>query len=354
MRTSLVVNALIWLLTAMAAAEPPGRNVLKLEIDGAKLEGLPLASSGEKLFLLDREGRLWDFDSADVGNYQQTTTAFHAHSATAMKSRLAGEFGKAFEVTATGHYLVVHPRGQRSQWAQRFEDLYRSFIHYFQVRGLKPSEPEFPLVAVVLPTRREFVRYAARDGSQVADGLLGYYSPTDNRVAMYDAEERDWTQNADTIIHEATHQTAFNTGVHSRFAPTPRWVAEGLGTLFEAPGVWNARSNTRDADRINPGRLAQFKAYQSRRRAGVLAELVSSDRLFADDGEAAYAESWAFTYFLVETRPRDYTRLLRLTAARPAFRDYSSAERLRDFTSVFGENFRMLDAQFLRFMAGVK
>lgn len=349
----LVACVALSIASVSAAAEPPGRNVLKLEVDGAKLEGLPLASSGKQLFLLDPEGRLWDFDVDDVDDYRQTTTAFRPHSATAMRSRLAGEFGKGYEVSSTGHYLVVHPRGQSRQWSQRFEDLYRSFVHYFQVRGMKLNEPEFPLVAVVLPSRSEFVHYAARDGSQVADGLLGYYSPTDNRVALYDVGG-DWTQNADTIIHEATHQTAFNTGVHSRFAPTPRWIAEGLGTMFEAPGVWNARNNTRDADRVNRGRRTQFQRYQSRRRAGVLSELISSDRLFGSDGEAAYAESWAFTFFLVETRPRDYTRYLRRVAARPEFRDYSAAERLKDFTDVFGENLRMLDAHFLRFIAGMK
>ncbi|MFN9752880.1 MAG: DUF1570 domain-containing protein [Planctomycetota bacterium] len=29
------------------------------------------------------------------------------------------------------------------------------------------------------------------------------------------------------MVHEATHQIAFNTGIHSRFAPMPRWFTEG-------------------------------------------------------------------------------------------------------------------------------
>src|SRR5262245_20690259 len=32
----------------------------------------------------------------------------------------------------------------------------------------------------------------------------------------------------DTMIHEATHQVAFNTGLHSRLGCNPKWVVEGL------------------------------------------------------------------------------------------------------------------------------
>ena len=41
---------------------------------------------------------------------------------------------------------------------------------------------------------------------------------------------------SDTIIHEATHQTAYNVGVHARFADQPRWLVEGLAMMFEAEG----------------------------------------------------------------------------------------------------------------------
>ena len=48
--------------------------------------------------------------------------------------QLQREFGRAFDVSGTGQYLVVHPAGQRDRWADRFEQLYRSMIHYLTAR----------------------------------------------------------------------------------------------------------------------------------------------------------------------------------------------------------------------------
>ena len=69
---------------------------------------------------------------------------------------------------------------------------------------------------------------------------------------------------------------------------------------------------------------------------------------------AAYAEAWAFTFFLVETEPRKYAQYLARTAERPPFSEYDTARRMADFTAVLGKDWRMLDARFLRFMAEVK
>jgi hypothetical protein len=306
--------------------------------------------------LLDRDGRLWDFEAQDAAQIQKTTTTFRAYTAAMMRSRLQKEFGTGFEVSGTGHYLVVHPAGERDQWNMRFEELYRSFVHYFLVRGLAVREPDFPLVAVVFKSRGDFQRFSAREGTSLDPGVVGYYWPVSNRVALYDqtagqGKDADWAETAATIIHEATHQTAFNCGIHNRFAPPPRWVTEGLGTLFEAPGVWDSRNHPRRQDRINPGQMRDFQAGVGRHKLDVLVKLISSDRLFDSDPQTAYAEAWAFTWFLVETRPREYARYLVRTAGRPAFQTPTSVERLADFTAIFGENLRLLDANYLRFMA---
>jgi hypothetical protein len=68
---------------------------------------------------------------------------------------------------------------------------------------------------------------------------------------------------------------------------------------------------------------------------------------------AAYAESWAFSFFLVETEPQKYLECLKRTASRPPFQEYTAGERTADFTAIFGSDWRMLEARFLRFMAEV-
>ncbi len=355
---ALVLLVLVALVSQGLAAD---RNAytLKLEFQGQELEGLPLAWSDENIVLLERDGRLLDVDPRRVGKFQKVNGAFATLTPAAMQARLREEFGKGFEVVARGPYLVVHPRGQGGHWSRRFEELYRSFVHYFAVRGFDLDEPQFALVAIVLPSKADFQRYVDRVGDRVSGNVLGYYSSRTNRVAMYEIpgdENAAWGEKALTIIHEATHQTAFNTGIHNRYSMPPRWVVEGLGTLFEAPGVWNSRSYPRLQDRLNRQQLDEFRRQlaSGKRDDARFAELISSDRMFNSNVAAAYAESWAFTFYLVETQPRQFARYLKATANRSDFTGYSSAERLRDFTQVFGENLKLLDAQFLRHIEGLR
>ena len=214
-------------------------------------------------------------------------------------------------------------------------------------------------MGVVCRNRAEFARLAIEEGNVAPNGVLGYYDPASNRINLYDmggtADSANWRQNAAVLIHEATHQTAFNTGVHSRYAAPPKWLAEGLAMLFEAPGVNDPHNNTRPADRVNRGRLRAFRqGVAPRHRPELLAAIVASDDLFRTAPGAAYAESWALSFFLVETLPHKYVDYLKRTGLRPPFTDYSAAERTADFEAVFGADWRMLEARFLRFMAGVR
>ena len=157
------------------------------------------------------------------------------------------------------------------------------------------------------------------------------------------------------LIHEATHQTAFNTGIHNRYSPPPDWVSEGLATMFEAPGVYDSPNHSQAADRVNRDRLRDFvKFVAPRHRPEVIALIVASDDLFHVNPAAAYAEAWAFTFFLVETQPRKYAEYLKRTASHRPFHPCTASERTADFAAVFGSDWRMLEARFLRFMAGVK
>ncbi len=359
MRTA-IGTILIGILCGLTArAEAADRGMVELTLDGQKIEGEPLAWNSQEVHLLGRDGRLWQFDPNQASDYRETSSRFRPYSVSELRAELLRELGQSFQVTGTGHYLVAHPKGRRDQWAQRFEDLYRSFVHYFSVRGFKPAKPPFLLIAVVCHDKEEFYRLSARQGLPSAPGVLGWYAHGSNRIFLYDAggghdNARDWKQNASVAIHEATHQTAFNTGVHSRYVPTPVWVAEGLATYFESPGVYDSEHHPLQADRINRGRFDGFRQMIPHHKPEVLAAMIGSDQIFRVAPGAAYAEAWALTFYLMETQPRKYAEYLRRTVARPRFEDYSAKERLADFTAIFGSDWRMLDARFLRFMAEIE
>lgn len=333
--------------------------MFRANVDGRILEGQPLHWNANEMWLLGRDGQLYDFNPKTARDAQKTGAHFASYSASEMKEALEHEFGNTFEVSSIRHYVVVHPRGERDEWCDRFEQLYDRFNHYFSVRGFQMKEPEFPLIAVVYRTHEEFMRRVSADGVQVTPNLLGVYVPKSNRVFLYDVTAHsngaDWSQNASTIIHEATHQMAFNTGIHRRFADTPRWLAEGLATMFEAPGVWNAQYDRTQSDRINRGRLNGFREYvKTRRSPGSLASLLTSDTPFQSDIDGSYAEAWALSFYLCETQPRAYSEFLARTAKRPTFENYTAVERMSDFQSIFGNEMKIFETKFLHYMEDVK
>lgn len=345
-------------VSSARSAEPL---TVSLVVDGTKVEGTAAAWSNREVLLLSRNGFLHSFAPEEAADYHVISPHFRPFSQSEMRGQLMREFGRQFDVSGTGNYLVVHPAGQRDRWADRFEELYRSFVHYFSVRGMRPAQTAFPLVAVVLPSQEAFVEYARAGGNAVPPGVIGYYSPRSNRVLLYDAtqgSETDtlWQQNTVTIIHEATHQMAFNTRIHNRLAVPPRWVGEGLAMLFEAPGVCDPQRYRLAADRVNADRLAQFREFQQGGRpAGTMQRLIQdSDRLFFAAPAAAYPEAWALTYFLSETAPAKYLDYLARTAAREPLKKYSAAEQLKEFTDVFGTDLQLLESRYLRFISQLK
>jgi hypothetical protein len=348
-----VLGVALTLPTAPRAAAEPAPFMMRARVHGQFVEGQPLAWSKDNVVLLGRDGALYEFDPADAQDSKKTAPRYVGYTIEEMRALVRMEFDSRFAISSTAHFVVVHPKSQGADWADRLETLYRGFTHYMSVRGFPIAAPSTPLVAIVFRSQDEYYNYAAAHGSPLPPGVLGHYDTQTNRVYMFDVAGEaaaDWAANAETIIHEATHQTAYNVGVHARFAEQPRWLAEGLAMMFEAPGVWNAASLHSQADRINRYRLDYFRAGVEQRPADWIARLVASDQPFEYATLDAYAASWSLTFYLCETRPQEYTRYLARVANRKPFSKYSPAERLADFTGIFGSDLELLAAQLSRFI----
>lgn len=332
--------------------------MFRADVEGQTIEGKPLSWDATHMLLLSRDGQLHEFNPKLAANAVKTGPQFVGYSVAEMKKALAAEFRKRFNVTTTQHYVVLHADGG-DQWPSRFEDLYNRFGHYFRIRGFELKTPPYPLVAIVYRNQSEYLQAAAASGTPMHPNTLGHYDPTTNRVFLFDSNAKEgtasWSENAETIIHEATHQMAYNTGVHRRFAVQPRWLVEGLATMFEARGVWSERYDHTRADRVNRGRLLGFRDYVAKRRQpGSLVRLLTTDEAFRSDPDGAYAEAWALTFYLCETQPRLYANYLARTADREVFSEYPAAERLADFQIIFGGDPKLVESKFLRYMQDVE
>jgi hypothetical protein len=395
-RTCLPLALIVTLTGTLQAASPP---LIEVEVGKEKLQGRVDAHSDQLFWLMGQDGRLRGLTNDKVKKYHQVSPRFSSFSATILREQLRRELGKSFDVVGTRHYTVCAVGDSKARgYAETFEELFRSFQGYFSVRGFKVNEPEFPLVAIIFPDYESFARYAEAESVSVSKNLKGYYLSTSNRVALYEDAARsaaqqsllDWRRDQpvrsvlecsapfpfgppridddetrawgaiegslkDTMIHEATHQVAFNTGLHSRIGESPKWVVEGLATVFEAPGIRNTSSNSGVKMRINRQRFVWYGNFREfRRKPKSLEGFISGDDFFKSDVLDAYSEAWAFSFFLIEKRPRAYADYLRAIAAHDPLEAYSPQARLADFKRAVSKEIPLLEAEYLRFMAGIK
>lgn len=361
-----------------------GAKLLEFVTKDKTIQGKVEVLGRSDCWVLERDGRMNRLRLKDVKKFHRIDSKFRPYRAAEMRDNLRREFGKEYEVAGSGSYLVCAPRGRAKQYAALFDDIYRTFRVNFGARGLSLSRPEFPLVAVVLRDRKSFFTYQKAEGVPINGQLLGYYHPTSNRVALFESRPpvsarrpTAWQSPLkttefptafeafaaieanleDTIIHEATHQVAFNTGLHTRIGSNPRWVVEGLATVFEADGVRDRRSSggSTAKSRINRGRFIGFQNFaQRRRQPQSLQEFVASDDMLQRAPLDFYSQSWALSFYLMETRSRRYADFLKRIAARDPLKSYTSKQRVADFQAAFGKDIDALETGFLRYLDQLK
>ncbi len=374
MRTSWLPYVLA-ALSALTCQAAENDSLIEVRDGKTVTTGKLLAKDKERAVLLDRVGGLHDLTLGSV-TLKPTTSRFQSLPMTELRNQLSREFGKDFELGTTRHYVVIAPSGRAAEYAAVFEEHYTTLQRYFKTRSFTLTEPQFPMVAVVFATQKQFIEYANRDGSKVMANMQGYYSPRTNRVALFESASKSVAVSAidpqlpsripvfgaiktdlkETMIHEATHQVAYNIGLHSRVGETPRWVVEGMATVFEPEAMRTAAAGNLPKQRLNWERYVVFQNFvQTKRRPPKsLRSFIESEDLYESAVLDFYAQSWALTFFLVETRPRNYSAYLKRIAARDPFAEYPAKERLADFKETIHADVDWLDTQFVKYIDGVK
>ncbi len=353
--------------TTVVTSDPEPKSVtVKVRKDGKTFYGKPLATDGQQLAVVRWDGRLTTFSVNDPSiKVTKYSNGFKPYSTSELKQRLKKYFGNRYTISTTDHFVVIHPKGGTEFWAEPFEQHYRQLNEYFQTHGFKTSEAKFPLVAIVLRSRKEFALRLDKEAS-FDRNIIGYYSKKSNRITTYapsgmrltptGAKLMDnWLEKSPTIIHEVAHQIAFNCGVHNRFSTVPKWTSEGLAMLCETRGVYDFKKFPRIKDRVNKLRLKSFRQLSAAGKTqGKLLELLQSDRVFETDPEVAYAVSWAISFYLNENRQAEYLDYLKRDARRGDFQKHTKIDRVGFFIRHFGKNVDALEKRMSLFIEALK
>lgn len=321
--------------------------------------GLPIHWNPIEAVLLDSFGKFHFYQTPEIEEHRVLDSEFHPMALTEARGQLQRELGGNFEIAISGPYVIATHAGTTLRWKRRFGSLLSGYLRYFETRGWTLRKPDFPLVVIVFPDRQQFERYAASEVDRMPSLAVGSYFSRSNRCILYQIPGRsatNWSETEATIVHEAVHQLAYNTGVHERLFENPLWFVEGLATMFEQPALYETgASQGTEALRVHPQKMVQIQPmleneFQLENR---IRSLIETDDFFDSDPRQAYAIAWAMTFYLSEKMPAEFRKLSQLQSGRP-YGSYTAAQRRSDFQRAIGIPPRTLVRQMIRFYGDIQ
>ncbi len=326
--------------------------MLEVRTRSLAIAGLPIGVFSDKTLLMLRDGGIHELENVHIQTQQITNEPFRSIEPRELSNQLQSEFGNNYRVRNASVYLVVAKPETLNQWCDRFRSFQHSLELYCSTRGLSLRRPDFPLVAVVFGSQREFTHYAQSERAMLPANCVGYYSQRSNRIVLFDSENSQASnETLETICHEATHQFAFNSGLHQRLAATPLWVAEGFAVQFESPSLCNLAA--RDHSTLWPGSQREAWGRLVREPAKIrnlMDRLVRCDTPFKTDTLDAYTVSWAMSSYLSNRMGREYSSYLQKVSSLAPFTDYPPSDRMRDFSSHFGTDLGILSKSIRNYL----
>jgi Protein of unknown function (DUF1570) len=331
------------------------------------------------LLLQTPDGMLWSIERRDLFSRRLLEMPFTPLTADELGERLVAQMPPGFRIYTTPHYVVCYNTSREyAQWTSSLlERLYKAFTSYWKQKGLDVREPEFPLPVLVFADRSSYDAAAREDLPGGTGSIVGFYSLRSNRTNMFDLTGAEAVRGAGarrgsmkeitqllsqpaavplvaTVVHEATHQIAFNCGLQTRYADIPLWQCEGMAVYFEAPDLASTRG-WRGIGKVNYPRLETFRRNLPRWNDRSLPSLLADSRRFRDPRTAsdAYADAWALNYYLIKYRPDAYAGYLKMLAEKRPLVEDDSQTRLAEFREHFGD-LRSLEQDFLKQMGRVK
>jgi hypothetical protein len=233
------------------------------------------------------------------------------------------------------------PDAYRNEAVKRCRALAKAYQKHFQDKGLTAT---FPSRRMTVVTLKDQASYAAFLGEKPGDAVGGHYDLDTNHLVIFDFRPGGGAPagvnleqiNAFTLIHEATHQLTFNTGLLDRRGDVPVAVSEGLAMYAE---LWRPDGRSLPAVAIgvvNRPRLKVLIDQEKQAEAWIpLGKLLTDDTLFQrkETEQLAYAEAWVLVHYLLKTPAMLPKSRAYLDAIRPR---RAASDRLADAAAHLG------------------
>ena len=296
------------------------------------------------------------------------------------------DFGPDARYGATPRFIVIYDTTDAyALWCatlmENVASTYEAFVS--RVRLVEDGLLD-PMVVFIFAEKEKYEEFLKKTaGSEFANEAqrpVGFYEHASNRCVFFDltGEEQNRAdktekrtleqvasdvlkqpngdQNLSTIIHEGTHEVAFNYGLFSRQGENPSWAVEGLSMLFEAPsgepkdGGWKVvdEKAKKIVFPINKRRLMEFQQYVATTTdSQPVKKCVGLEKIRGDE-PCAYPLSWAIFYYLYRNNPKVLAQYLTDSASVQPRLSYSTRERVYEFAYYFGDDW---DGMFLELRA---
>lgn len=371
-----LMTYLFCLMTVAAFAAEPLQTVTLTPVGGvpARLTGRVLVEAQDGGILFEeRSGQLHNLAPKEFTSFVARSGAFSYLPPDDLAALLLQQTGAGSDIHLTEHFVICSDASElyTTFCGVLLEKVFAEYMKFFEGSDVQLTSLTTKLPVLVFRDVARFQEFAGRQHPDTDfTDVPGYYSVRDNQMLITAISgDRDFRTNSDvvrelkkkprqveTIVHEAVHQLAFNTGLQVRFADNPMWLSEGLAVFFERA---SGRSSTIWS---RPGEVSQihlpgFHAATRQNRLRLpLSELLESDQAFqsADKLADAYAEGWAVTYFLIRSDKAAFNRLVSHLQHRKPLQAVDATTRLAEFEAATGKPLEDFERYFLRYMSRVR
>ncbi len=225
----------------------------------------------------------------------------------------ASEF-QGFKVKQSKHYVYLYTCSEEFAFGTHkiLESMLPGVKRFIEGMKIAVHDPETPLVVVMFRSEADFQRYR-----RMPEGVVAYYDPLTNRVAVYEQSGRfgnrrdlEIQQAISTIAHEGTHQILHNIGVQQRLSLWPMWLSEGMAEYL-APTSVDKRLQWKGAAQVNDMRMFELEQYlkskaAEERKGDTVQHTVLAGRLTS----TGYASAWSLTHYLATKKKLDFNKYL--------------------------------------------